>query len=410
MILKNKLILLFCAGFLAAGCSEKLQRPSIEYVFNNPAESGTRYPNLYQDSTGTVFMSWILNIDENIHAVQYATLTEGGWSPVETILQENDLFVNWADFPSAVGTGGEIVAAHWLKKKPGGPYAYDVNIAFPDEQSRRLPDPLVPHTDNTAAEHGFVSMEPLPGDKVLAVWLDGRNTEGREHDEYGNFEKAMTLRSAEISRSGELTRERVIDHAVCDCCQTDLAATEGGFVVVYRDRKEGEIRDISVSSYDLETGTWSEPAAVHEDGWEIAGCPVNGPRIVSEGRNTAVAWYTMADDEPRVLVARSGDGGEGFGEPVPVAGAGPVGRVDLAFGSGGSLYVSWMEQEDEMGNIWLREIGLDSEPGEPVYVGATTSSRSSGFPRIVKLGSDILVAWTQTDPVIRVRTAKVPVD
>jgi hypothetical protein len=82
-------------------------------------------------------------------------------------------------------------------------------------------------------------------------------------------------------------------------------------VAVYRDRSEGEIRDIRIGAYV--DGAWTEGAIVHEDGWETAACPVNGPAVAARGEDVAVAWFTAAGDVPRVKVAFSDDAAESFG-------------------------------------------------------------------------------------------------
>ena len=394
---------------LFAGCDEERQRPVFQYDFNNPADLGSRYPNLYQDSDGLIYMSWITGIEEDIYALQYTTLKNGRWTMPGTVRVATDWFVNWADFPSLVGMNGEMIASHWLRKIDGGTYAYNVSIAFAGDEAGRWTEPVTPHQDGTATEHGFVSLEPISEDRVLAIWLDGRHTDGRDHNEYEDMDKAMTLRSAEISSSGEITRKRVIDAAVCDCCQTDLVPVEDGFIAVYRNRTENEIRDIYISKYTLETGEWSEPRAVWNDDWEIRACPVNGPRIIADGENVAVAWYTSAGDESKVLLSRSADGGTTFEEPILIANENTIGRADLLFGTEGSVYVSWMNQVNVFGNILIRKVLADGSLGEPLTAGVTSSSRASGFPRIKLDGDEIFVAWTQTEPQLRVRTARLPI-
>ena len=115
----------------------------------------------------------------------------------------------------------------------------------------------------------------------------------------------------------------------------------------------------------------------------------------------------MADDEPSVRFAVSDDGGQTFNEPAELAGENSIGRVDLAAGKDGSYYVSWMEQWEETGYIMMRKVTADSVH-VPVQVGITSSSRSSGFPRIAATTQGLLLAWTQTEPFLRVRTAMVP--
>lgn len=410
MNLTIRILFLSIITLFFMACEQERQQPTYEFAINNPAEIGSQYPNLHKDEGGTITMSWISGIEEEIYAIEFTTYREEGWTPPRTVGLSTNYFVNWADFPSVVGKDGNAVAAHWLRKIQGGPYAYNVNIAFPAEEARRWTDPITPHRDGTATEHGFVSMEPLDEDRVLAIWLDGRNTDGRGHDEYDDHEKAMTLRSAEVSKDGSVTREREIDAMVCDCCSTDMTLINGKAVAVYRDRTEDEIRDISIVSYDLESGEWTDPVPVHEDGWQINGCPVNGPRVEGNGDQVAVAWYTEADGEPLVKVARSEDGGQTFGEPMVVAREYTLGRADLVLEEDGTIYVSWLAGRNDTGYVMLRSVTPEGELGEPIRVGITTSTRRSGFPRISSTADGLFLAWTQTDPLIRVRTALVRYD
>jgi hypothetical protein len=403
-----KLVTLFFSFILLLSCSsEERQQPSFEYTVRNPADSGSQYPNLYRDSSGTITMSWILKIEEDLNSIRYARYNENGWNPPQTVNISSDYFVNWADFPSVVSQDGEVVAAHWLQKIEGGPYAYNVNVVFPEERDRRWTDPVTPHRDGTPTEHGFVSMEPLSEGRVLAVWLDGRQTADREHDEYSDPEKAMTLRSAEISSDGTVSRMREIDDMVCDCCSTDLVMMDGQAAVVYRNRTPEEIRDISISRYNIETGEWSEPQIVHNDGWEINGCPVNGPRIDYRNGRTAVIWYTEADDRRRVQMVTSDDSGSTFSEPVVISEGNTMGRADLSVAEDGTVYTSWFSTNEEKGYVMMRDVSLDGTVGKPIQVGITSSGRRSGFPRMALMNDGVLFAWTQTAPIIKVRTANI---
>lgn len=400
------LIFLF---LLTVSCDQALQQPVYLFSIDNPAQSGSRFPNFYQGESGMIYMSWLAYIEEEVYALRYSKYGENGWEYPETIMVDTDFFVNWADFPSVIGTDGEAFAAHRLKKKPGGPYSYDVELLFRNSETGRWNETVVPHLDGTATEHGFVSLEPITDESILAIWLDGRQTADREDDEYDDLNKAMTLRSAEISSDGEITRSRVIDDAVCDCCQTDLTAVGDGYLAVYRGRDENEIRDIYIAGYSSETGEWSEPKKVHDDGWQIQACPVNGPRIVSNGNSVAVAWYTEADGNPAIYIARSADGGETFREPILIADddLNTVGRVDLLMTEEGQVFVSWLQADEGSGYVIVTEVKPDGTVANQIHAGTTSSSRLSGFPRIVQDNSSILVAWTQTEPFLRVRTAKV---
>lgn len=404
-----QIITAFLILFLVSACNNgELQQPIYDYATSSPADTGARYPYLQKDAQGKIYMSWILGIEEEMHALQYSTYDNERWTRPQSVKVGADFFINWADFPSVVGFDGDVTAAHWLKKVEGGPYAYNVQVAFPEEEGLRWREAITPHLDGTATEHGFVTIKPISDDRVLVIWLDGRDTEGRADDEYEDMSKSMTLRSAEITRDGEITRSREIDDAVCDCCQTDLVQTDNGFLAVYRNRTDEEIRDIYISRYDLENGEWSKPMAVYDDGWQIGACPVNGPKVVADGDRVAVAWFTMEDNESRTMLIRSSDRGQTFTDPIEIAGDRSMGRVDLEMIGDGTIYVSWMRHRGEVGDVMLTEVTPNGEPKDSVLVGVTSPSRSSGFPQMITTDDGLLFAWTQTQPVYRVRTAIVP--
>jgi hypothetical protein len=202
---------------------------------------------------------------------------------------------------------------------------------------------------------------------------------------------------------------------ICDCCQTDAAPTSRGVVVVYRDRSEGEVRDVYTTS--LIDGEWTVGRPVHDDGWVIPACPVNGPAVDARGDDVVVAWFTAAEDSERVQVAFSSDGGATFGAPVRVDGGTPGGRVDVTLLPDGSAVVLWIERagmSETAGpaEIRVRRVAPDGELSPPALLAASSSARTSGFPRMVPDGQGRLVfAWTDvsgTSPVVRI--ARVPSD
>ena len=125
-------------------------------------------------------------------------------------------------------------------------------------------------------------------------------------------------------------------------------------IVAFRNRSPDEIRDIYVSR--LVDGKWTEPAPVHNDGWQIDGCPVNGPALSAHGRDVAIAWFTAPDDQGHAFVAFSHDAGTTFGAPVRVDEAGSLGRVDIELLPDGSAVVSWIELADKRATFSLRRV------------------------------------------------------
>jgi len=287
-------------------------------------------------------------------------------------------------------------AVHWVVKRGDDAYACDVHVALSRDAGVTWGDPVRPHGDGTKTEHGFVSLVATAEGNFEILWLDGRNT-GRTPA------GPMTLRHATLGVDGKLADEMLVDDSVCDCCSTDaLRMGEGATLVAYRDRSSSEVRDISVSR--LSESTWSTPSSVHDDNWEIAACPVNGPALASDGEIVAIAWFTAARDMPSVRLAFSTNGGRSFGPSLRIDEGRPHGRVDVVLADDGSALVSWLEGSDGEARILIRR-AHPSGTSEPSLVAVTTGSRSSGVPRMVRFEDTIVVAWTEPTEPSRVRTA-----
>lgn len=371
-----------------------------------PAAPGSMGPNLTL-SRGGILLSWLeppkpdAKPQEGNYALRYARFGNGAWSAPRTIVSGSGFFANWADFPSMVEAREGWLLAHWAAKSGEGTYAYDVALA----RAEKLDGPwrrLGPaHDDRTETEHGFVSFVPEEG-AIRAFWLDGREMR-MEDSAQGHGGGDMTLRTALIGEKAGSSE--VLDPRVCECCQTSAAVTSAGPVIVYRDRSAKEVRDIAIVRRAGKG--WSPPRAVARDGWEITGCPVNGPAIAAQGKNVAVAWFTAAQDRPRVLVAFSKDAGATFSRPIVVDDSSPLGRVDLALDGQGDAIVCWADSLPKPPAIRLRRVSAAGEAGEPIVVAETTAARASGFPRLERSGETLLIAWVESGEVFRLRAATV---
>ena len=396
-----------------AGCDRGMNAPPIALSSapliiresESPATGDTREPDLNATADGRIVLSWVEKLDAKRYALRMALRDQNGWTEPQTVAQGDNWFINWADFPSVIALKDGTLAAHWLVKSGSSTYAYDVNLAMSKDSGKSWTTPLVPHLDKTKTEHGFVSLVPLTDGRLGAIWLDGRNMKDmkNDHDEDKPLPVSMTLRYAAIDADGKISDEAQLDERVCECCQTAAAVASDGIVAVYRDRSQGEVRDIY--SVRQEAGAWRGPQAVHADNWEINGCPVNGPSVAAAGRNVAVAWFTGAKNEPRVKVAFSSDAGATFAPPINVDDGETQGRVDVLLLPDKSALVCWLSGTVEGGAIKVRRIQSNGTMSEPAVIARTDISRSSGFPRMALLGNEVHFAWTEFGKPSRVRTA-----
>lgn len=383
---------------LAAACAGEPERDDVAAMpppattIPSPAPPNSAEPNLATGPDG-VYLSWLERRDAGRHALRYARWDGQRWSEPVQVMERAGLFVNWADFPAMVVLDDGTTAAHWLERSGPGTYHYDVRVAISRDGGSSWSDDVVPHhRSGVQAEHGFVSLFPADGG-IGAVWLDGRET---VHGE------PMTLRFTTISPEGQTGDEDLLDASVCDCCQTSVARTSDGLVVAYRGRTANEVRDILVTR--RVDGAWSQPRAVHDDGWIIPGCPVNGPAIAADGDRVVVTWFTAANDESRVLAATSHDAGRSFGPPVRIDDGDGMGRVDVVMLDQGQALVTWLERTPDGAEIRTRRL-LDDRAGPSAPLATIAAARASGFPRVTRFGDTILFAWTEPGEVPSVHTA-----
>jgi hypothetical protein len=386
-------LLAACGGSDGAG-DEPAVLPTVS-ALASPAGPESGEPFVSAASDGSVLMSWIEPGDTS-HMIRFARLSGDAWSEPRTIAESSTFFVNWADFPSIIELSDGRLAAHWLKRSGPGTYSYDVWIAFSDDAGDTWSAPVRPHDDGTLTEHGFVSLFETDG-APAAVWLDGRNYADRDGMPAS---EEMSVRFATFDAAGVPTNGASIDARACDCCQTAVAVSSSGPVLVYRDRSPDEIRDIAVTR--LVDGRWTEPALVHDDGWHISACPVNGPAIDAAGDRLAVAWFTGAQDTARVRVAFSDDAGASFGSSTRVDLGMPSGRVDVLLLDDTRALVSWLERTGSTAQVLARIVSTDGSVSEPLSIGGSSAERASGFPRMVLVGDRIVVAWTVPGEGVRV--------
>ena len=393
---------------LVVGCQvEHAPTDPVGERLDVPAGSGSGQPRLYTASDGAVWLSWVEPLDDSTHALRSATLTDTTWSAPSTVAVGTDWFVNWADLPSVRPLPDGRAAAHYLQSNGSSALAYAVRVTQ-RPRGGSWQTAVSPHADDSPTEHGFVSMVPWSTDQLLTVWLDGRKMSTGEGHGHGE----MSLRSALLDSTGAVVQRTQVDGRTCECCATSLErVSDDEALLAYRDRSADEIRDISLVRFDGEQ--WTEPTPLHTDGWEIEGCPVNGPALAARGDRVVAAWFTAAAGVPRVKVAFSTDGGHRFTEPVVVAEGQTKGRVDAALLDDGSAVVSWLADADGRGQVQLRTVRADSTLGTVATMAVLSSaSRRAGFPKMVRSGEHLYGVWVQPEGesgASQVQGARVPV-
>jgi len=363
--------------------------PDLELEWSRPGPAGSALPSWIRGSAPTlVLTSW----EEDGPATLGLAAPE---SPerVEGVLAHGEgWLLNWADFSAAARAGSGTLAWSWLVRS--GPADYGTRFQVGAPGSARAPRPLEEHQG--PGEHGFVSLAPLSAapdeTRFLALWLDGRDSGAPGHP--------TRLLARVIGPDADPSPEVTVDPSTCSCCPTDLVLlADGGHLAAWRDRTSDEVRDVSVARFDGRA--WSAPRALHADGWQIDGCPVNGPRLAAGEHGVAASWFTGASGG-HVLLARGDRKGAEFAAPVDVDDGAPEGRGDLAFLEDGSVVVGWLEHGRERSTWRVRRVRADGTAGPSLVVAEVPGGRSSGFLRLAAGAGGVWAATTETSPARRV--------
>ncbi|MFD2203673.1 exo-alpha-sialidase [Shivajiella indica] len=364
----------------------ELEKDKVEFVKTIQKDDlNSEEPYLFTSKKGKTYLTWIEKEEKN-SSLKLSAFEGQNWSAPVTVAEGENWFANWADYPQISAFDDGTLIALFLEKSGPGTFSYNIMVTL-SQDGVDWSTPFILHDDNTETEHGFVSMTPW-GSNMLISWLDGRNT-GGGHDTHDHAHHGqMALRAAILDNDGKKLEEWILDERVCDCCQTTSAITNDGPLVIFRDRSENEIRDMGIVKW--ENGSWSSTMPVYLDLWEIAACPVNGPRVSSLGNSAAVAWYTAAQDNPEVKISFSSNSGKTFDPPFKIDLGKTIGRVDIELLDEENALVSWMEE----GKIMIRKVSRNGKFGEPITIATSSEKRSSGFPQISRNKDWIWLVWT----------------
>ena len=385
------------------------KQPYTVHEWPIPAQAHSGQPDLASAPDGRVLLTWISRLPGRRPALMYVGMADNGhwYSSARSVVVGESLMASWANVPHIAQTPDGALWIQFMQQRGEG-HAGDIALARSSDGGFNWSTPVAVNDTSIMAEHGFAALWPVGRDRIGVAWLagppmeEGSDTGEGMHHGHGSTQLRATTFDLNLQRSDDI----VLDTMTCDCCQSELAMTTQGPVLAYRDRTEGEVRDIVVVRKTADG--WSEPVLVHPDNWVMAGCPVNGPAIAAQGDNVVVAWFTAADDKPLVQVARSTDAGASFRPPVVLdQGSAVQGRTAIAIDDT-QAWILWIREDAGGQSLWLsrRTPDLSTELQRLEVAKLQGRGRATGYPQIVLRDGVAHVAWTDiVDGVSRLRGA-----
>lgn len=367
--------LLIAALLAGCGSGETAPAPRASYFPASPLPlpAGAAASLRLTTGPGGVTLSWITEGEGR--SLRSARWTDDGWASVMEVTRRPGLLASWADAPTVMAGKNHLVAA-WTEEAGEG-HAMHLWAAT-SRNGAPFSAPIRVHEDTSATEHGFASLFPHDDGSTEIVWLDGRG--------YAGASKESALLRRTLRADGSLGDESVVDSRTCDCCPTaGTLLASGAPLVAWRDRIGGEVRDLSAGL--LTRG--ATPSRVHEDGWEFAGCPVNGPGLAPLGTGAVVSWYTEAAGVPRVRIARTADGVIWTGVEDVASGDMVAGKTAV-LSLGNHALVIWVEKVGERAQVMARTVTA-ATLGTPHSLGSTAAGRAAGFPSVARIRDQLLL-------------------
>jgi hypothetical protein len=347
----------------------------------SPAPAGSTAQALHSGPDGALVLSWVEGKAGEGQRLRFSRREDSRWSTPATAGEELEL----PDLPAVVPLGGRALGAGWIamRKDSSGAAVKRVLFARSDDGSK-FGAPQVASEHAAAGPYNLALATGGAGD-LVGVWSDGRLGETR------------ALVGRRLASNGRLDREIVLDDDICSCCLPQTVNVGGGLLTLYRDRLAGEVRDPAVVRWGV-NGV-ANRQRIGREGWVLAGCPSNSGALAARGDEVVAAWFSAAGDRPRVLFARSADGGRRFDAPLEIDAASPIGFVRVAIAPDGAALVAWRGRSG--GREEMRLARLDGAAGgKPVVLGAF-QTESQGYPHLAVLDGRPVVAWREAEGSLR---------
>lgn len=389
------IIAVVCTGLTASGCRIKTESPKAGLELRkmqSPTGPGAISPHLTKHPDGSVLLSWLQTENDKLSSFQFAVLKDGIWSATGTVQGKRPFSQDRSQSPGIVVLPSGGMVAYWSQAPESmGAKPDEVNAYFSSSSDGGVnwTSPAILNQAGSGQENSYVSGAAADEAHVALIWLDGTQWDQK---------KKVRLLSRLVDLKGQMGPAETLDEDTCTCCPTSIVAQASTLVAAYRSHTNLEIRDIA--EVRRVNGVWSTRKIVHDDNWEMKGCPVNGPALDALGGGLGIIWFTGAGDKSAVKVAFSTDHGVSFGTPLQIDESGAIGRSRIAMLTEKSALAFWVETGAEREKLLARLVAADGNLGESVMLGQASGF---GYPTVARGKSSSFVAWQEEGPAKTVR-------
>lgn len=370
-------------------------------------------PQIAIDRQGIIYLLWSDYRSNNDGDVRLSRSTDGGVSfgPSRSVLSSATTISGMQRGARiAVDSNGVLHLLSQVSKKGGS--GFDVLYQRSTDGGSTYTPPIS-LTNSTPKEHqDFPSIAIDGRNTIYVAWVDDRDVVAKTSSNTHLYTTRSTDGGATFSKPIRADMMPGGIGGTCECCNTDIAATGDGYVVVAFRSNINNRRDIFLARSVDAGQTFETAIPVQSEPWMINACPMAGPTVTMDREGTAhVAWrdqrasakkkayiyyatlrrgdsaaspdIAISDspkesrypsiavtpsgiilcvsqdnrsDEADLFIATSRDGGNTFSatkqllqSPANTAQLYPVGAV----APDGTYYVAWQEGSNDAGDIML---------------------------------------------------------
>jgi hypothetical protein len=252
----------------------------------------------------TVAVVWTASLDGQSD-IYMSISTDGGarfGAPVRVNDVDGDARASGEQAAQVAIAPGGMVHVVWPSRREG---FTEIRYARSTDGGQTFSKATTIAGERQPGARGWQSMALGYDGGVHALWLDGRNaapTGGRKgahaghsaggqgrHSGHGSVadgaprQDVFHVSLGKPSNEAVAPSERLVAENVCFCCKTAIATSGDRVYAAWRHIYPGNIRDIAVARSVDNGATFGEPVRLSVDDWKIAGCPDDGPSMVSDG-------------------------------------------------------------------------------------------------------------------------------
>jgi hypothetical protein len=301
-----------------------------------------------------------------------------------------------------------------------------IKLARSVDGGRTFADP-VPLVSGAPGSRGWPALAVGRSGSAHAIWLDHRGMAAPAtgaskaephtmHTMAAGKDSAVDAQKSGLyyvstSLAGAPPAGREIAKGVCYCCKTALAVRGSRLYAAWRHVYPGNLRDIAFTTSSNGGRTFAAPVRVSRDGWEIEGCPDDGPAIAVDNAGLVrIVWPTVIPGtapEGAIFYATSTDG-RSFTKRVrvPTLGSLKPSHPTLALDSHGRGVVTWDELVTGRRVVAARLVTTAANGAVTFGPHEILNEQGHGvYPSVTMSGDAAVVAWTAggSDSVINVR-------